>query len=105
MVAQKESTLETTVVESRIFHDLTFPREMPNMVAAESLQISIQVSCELTFRADTFPSYDWKRVCGNIFVALNLRVVAQSRRFKGHHPKIQGYKNVATDAFPRQTAS
>jgi len=97
VVAQKESTLETTVVESRIFHDLTFPREMPNTVAAESLQISIQVRCELTFRADTFASYDWNHVFGNIFVALNLRVVPLESSALGHHPKIQGYKNVAAE--------
>ena len=60
MVAHEESTLETTVVEGRIVHELTFPREimMPNAVAAEGMQISIQVSCELTFRADAFPRCD-----------------------------------------------
>ena len=58
VVAHEKSTLETTVVEGRVFHELTFPREMPNIVAAKGMQISIQVSCELTFRADAFPRYD-----------------------------------------------
>jgi len=43
MVAHKESTLEVTVVEGCVFHELTFSSKMPNAVAAESMQISIQV--------------------------------------------------------------
>jgi len=58
VVAQKERTLEATVVEDCVFHELTFSRKMPNAVAAESMQISIQVSCELTCRADAFPRCD-----------------------------------------------
>jgi len=58
VVAHKKSNLEATVVEGCVFHELTFSRKMPNTVAADSMQISIQVSCELTFRADAFPRYD-----------------------------------------------
>jgi len=33
----KERTLEATVVEGRVFHELTFSRKMLNAVAAESM--------------------------------------------------------------------
>ena len=45
VVAHKERTLQATVIEGRVFHELTFSRKMSNAV----------VSCELTFRADAFP--------------------------------------------------
>jgi len=59
-VAHKESTLETTVVEGCVFHELTFSWKimMLNTVTAESMKISIQVSCELTFQANVFPRCD-----------------------------------------------
>jgi len=58
VVAHKKSTIETTVVEDCVLHELTFSRKMPNRIAAESMQIFIQVSCELIFRADAFPRRD-----------------------------------------------
>ena len=58
MVAHKGRTIEATVVEDCVFHEFTFSRMMSNTVGAESMQISIQVSCELTFRADAFSRCD-----------------------------------------------
>ena len=58
VVAHKKSTLEATIVEGCIFHELTFSWKIPNTVTAESIKISIQVSCELIFRADAFPRCD-----------------------------------------------
>jgi len=52
VVAHKESTLETTVVEGCIFHELTFLWKMLNTVTAQSMKISSKVSCELPLRAD-----------------------------------------------------
>ena len=37
VVAHKERTLEATVVEGCVFHELTFSMKMPNAVAAESM--------------------------------------------------------------------
>jgi len=37
VVAHKERTLEATVVEGYVVHELTFSRKMPNTVAAESM--------------------------------------------------------------------
>jgi len=37
VVAHKECTLEATVVEGCVFNELTFSRNMPNAVAAESM--------------------------------------------------------------------
>ena len=37
VVAHKERTLEATVVEVCVFHELTFSRKMPNAVATESM--------------------------------------------------------------------
>ena len=37
VVAHKECTLETTVVEGCVFHELTFSRKMPNAIVAESM--------------------------------------------------------------------
>jgi len=52
------SNLQATVIEGCDFHELTFPRKVLNIVAAKSMQILMQVSCELTFRADAFPRCD-----------------------------------------------
>ena len=51
VVAHEKGYLETTVIEGRVRHKLTFPRKMPNAIAAKRVQASVEVNRDLTFRA------------------------------------------------------